>query len=61
MRGCSSIESKRCEIGYMFGRRGMDVSALWLTKIKGKREAMFGEVPGRASGVERGRAREGVA
>ena len=28
VRGCSSIESKRCEIGYMFGRRGMDVLAL---------------------------------
>ena len=28
VRGCSSIESKRCEIGCMFGRRGMDVLAL---------------------------------
>ena len=26
--GCSTIESKRCDIGCMFGRRGMDVSAL---------------------------------
>ena len=23
--GCSTIESKRCEIGCMFGRRGMNV------------------------------------
>ena len=27
VRGCSSIESKRCEIGCMFGRRRMDVLA----------------------------------
>ena len=27
VRGCSSIESKRCEIGCMFGRREMDVLA----------------------------------
>ena len=26
--GCSTIESKRCGIGCMFGRRGMDVLAL---------------------------------
>ena len=57
VRGCSSIESKRCEIGCMFGRRGMDVLALCETKMKGKGEVAFGEV----SGVERGRAREGVA
>ena len=25
VRGCSTIESKRCEIGCMFGRREMDV------------------------------------
>ena len=58
---CSSIESKRCEIGCMFGRRGMDVLALCETKMKGKGEVAFGEVTGRVSGVERGRAREGVA
>ena len=34
VRGCSSIESKRCEIGCMFGRRGMDVLALCETKMK---------------------------
>ena len=61
VRGCSAIESKRCEIGCMFGRRGMDVLALCETKMKGKGEVVFGLVTGRVSGVERGRAREGVA
>ena len=61
VRGCSSIESKRSEIGCMFGRRGMDVLALCETKMKGKGEVAFWEVTGRVSGVERGRAREGVA
>ena len=36
VRGCSSIESKRCEIGCMFGRKGMDVLVLCETKMKGK-------------------------
>ena len=31
------------------------------TKIKGKGEVAFGEVTGRVSGLERGRAIEGVA
>ena len=61
VRGCSTIESKRCEIGSMFVKRKMDVLALCETKMKGKGEAEFGEVTGRISGVERGRAREGVA
>ena len=61
VRGFSTVESKRCEIGCMFGRRGMDVLALCETKMKGKGEVAFGEVTGRVSGVERGRAREGVA
>ena len=61
VRGFSSIESKRCDIGCMFGRRGMDVLALCETKMKGKGEVAFGEVTGRVSGVERGREREGVA
>ena len=39
----------------------MDVLALSETKMKGKGEMAFGEVKGRVSGVERGRAREGVA
>ena len=61
VRGCSTIESKRCEIGSMFVKRKMDVLALCETKMKGKGEAEFGEVNGRISGIERGRAREGVA
>ena len=61
VRGCSTTENKRCEIGFMFGRRGMGVSALCETKMKGNGEVAFGEVTGRVSGVERGRAREGVA
>ena len=36
--GCSTIESKKCEIGCMFGRRGMDVLALCEMKMKGKGE-----------------------
>ena len=59
--GCSTIESKRCEIGCMFGRRGMDALALCKMKMKGKGEVAFDEVTSRVSGVERGRAREGVA
>ena len=55
------MESKRCEIGSMFVRRKMDVLALSETKIKGKEDIAFGEVIGRVSGVERGRAKEGVA
>ena len=39
----------------------MDVLALCETKMSGKGEEMFGEVTGRVSGVESGRAREGVA
>ena len=61
MRGCSTRESKRCEIGGMFQKIGMDVLALSETKMKGKGEVAFGEVPGRVSGVMRGRAKEGVA
>ena len=61
VRGCSTIESKRCEIGDIFVRRKMDVLALCETKMKGKGEVMFGGMTGRISGPERGRAREGVA
>ena len=53
VRGYSTIESKRCGIGCMFGRRGMDVLALCETKMKGKGEVVFGEVTGRVSGSER--------
>ena len=59
MRGCSSIERKREEIGRLFERRMIDVLALSETKIKGKCEVMFGREIGRMSGVESGRAREG--
>ena len=45
----------------MFSRRGMDVLVLCEMKMKGKGGAAFGEVRSRVSGVERGRAREGVA
>ena len=48
VRGCSTSVSKRCEIGDVFQRRKIDVLA-------------FGGVTGRVSGVEGGRAREGVA
>ena len=61
MRGCSTNESKRCEIGDMCKRRRLDVLALNETKMKGKGEAVFGEMKGRVSGVVRGRAKEGVA
>ena len=39
VRGYSTVESKRCEIGCMFGRRGMDVLALYEMKIKRKRRS----------------------
>ena len=39
----------------------MGVLALIETKMKGKREVMFGNVRGRISGVEDGQGREGVA
>ena len=60
VRGCSTLEWKKCEIGSMFVRRKMDVLALSETKVKGRGEAVFGEVTGRVSGVVSGKAREGV-
>ena len=58
VRGCSTNEAKKGEIGKMFLRRRFDVCALSETKLKGKGEVtLFGEV----SGVAAGRAREGVA
>ena len=45
----------------MFGRRGMDVLALCEMKVKGKGKVAFDEMTGRVSGIERGRAREGLA
>ena len=53
----STNELKKGEIGKMF----LDVSALSETKLKGKGEVLFGEVVGRVSGVDGGRARELVA
>ena len=61
MRGCSTNEAKKGEIGKMFLRRRFDVCALSDTELKGKGEVMFGEVVGRVSGVAVGRATEGVA
>ena len=61
VRGCSTNVGKRCEIGDLFVRRKMDVLALCETKMKGKGEVQFGGVNGRVSGVQNGRAREGVA
>ena len=52
---------KKREIGKMSLRRMFDVCALSDTRLKGKGEVMFGEVVGRVSGVEGGRAREWVA
>ena len=60
MRGCSTSEAKRREIGEMFLRRKLDILALSETKLKGKAECDFGVVSGRESGVEEGWAREGV-
>ena len=60
MRGCSSSEAKRREIGEMFVRRKLDVLALSVTKLKGEGESDFGVVSGKKSGVEEGWAREGV-
>ena len=45
----------------MFRKRKLGVLALSETKMKGKGEVVFGGVGGRRSGVEDGRAREGVA
>ena len=59
VHGCSSIEP-RCEIGCMFGKRGMDVLALCETKMKGKGEVAFGEVTGRVYMGSKGEEQEKV-
>ena len=41
VRSCSTVESKRCDIGCMFGRRGMDVLALCETKIRKRRSGIW--------------------
>ena len=60
VRGCSTNEAKKGEIGKISLRRRFDVCALRETKLKGKGEVMFGEVVCWVSGVAVGRAREGV-
>ena len=52
VRGCSTIESKRCEIGDMFGRWRMDILSLCETKMKAKSE-VAGEVTGKVYWVKR--------
>ena len=54
-------EVNKGEVGKMFLRRWLDVSAISETKFEGKGEVMFGEVVGRVSGVAGRRVREGVA
>ena len=51
VRGCSTCEIKRSEIGSVKVERKSDVLALSETKMKGKGECIFGRVV----------AREGVA
>ena len=58
MRGCSTNELKKGEIGKMFLRRRFDVCALSETKLKGKGEVMFGEVVGSVSGVAVGSSQQ---
>ena len=55
MRGCSTNEAKKGEIGKMFLRRRFDVCALSETKLKGEGDVMFGEVVGRASECQSGK------
>ena len=61
VQGCSTSEEKREEIGNMFRKRQLGVLALSETKMRGKGEVVFGGVGGRRSGIENGRAKEGVA
>ena len=46
VRGCSTNEAKKGEIGKMLLRRRFDVCALSETKLNRKGEVMFGEVVG---------------
>ena len=57
VRGCSTNEAKKGEIGKMFLMRRFDVCAVSETNLNGKGEVMFGEVVGRVSGVAVGRTR----
>jgi hypothetical protein len=58
--GCN-LESKRQEIGLLFKAKEMDVLALSETKLKGMGENDFESIKVVRSGVNEGRAREGVA
>ena len=59
MRGCSTNEVKKGEIGKIFLRRRLHACALSETKLKGRGE-VFGEVVGIVSGVAGRRARKGM-
>ena len=61
MRGCSTNEVKKGEIGKMFLMRRLDVCALRETKLKGRGEVIFGEVDGQniGSGWREGEGRSG--
>ena len=61
LRGCSTCETKRIEIGSVMLERKWNVLALSETKEKGKSECKFGSVVERVFGVVNRRAREGVA
>ena len=55
VRGCSTNEVKKSEIGKMLLRRRLDVCALSETKLKGRGDVIFGEVVGRVSGEAGGK------
>ena len=59
VRGGSTNEIEKGEIGKMCLRRRLDVCALSETKLMGRGYVMFGEVVGRVFGMAGGRAREG--
>ena len=51
VRGCSTNEVKKGEIGKMLSKQRFDVCALSETKLKGKGVVMFGEVVGRSGPI----------
>ena len=60
MRGCSTCEIKRSEIGSGMLVRKLVVLVFSETYVKGEGECNFESVVGRVSGVVNGGAREGV-
>lgn len=52
VRGSSTIEGKKREMGSVFVKRKPDILALCEAKMQGKGEAKFGEVIGRISGIQ---------